>query len=526
MKPVTENTKKWKQNLVQYSIYLTLGFILLSAALSFWNRYVTYDTRAIIERTEQIKSLVNAIQSELINPVLLSLYGFENTRDEKQLAAYQKAQHLKDSIFSALSTQLYFQGFERGRLEAVEKSVHSFLAEAKKSVTQLKEGNLEKLTIAYRDKQLLETFKKDIFKFQNEIKLHAQSDYEWSIVDNAIIQIILVLLSLPILITAGNRLSREVKNNKDLLAQLHETNKTYLYHDGQEIMESKVIEKSINSLKTAFDFVKHVAKSEHEAAKNMLPEETRELNKGTLMGALLEMSTKLQKNEEEDKQRQWSAEGLNKFYEIVRNNQGDLKLLADRSVSFLVNYLKAQQASLLVKKVNEEETYLELVAAYAFERKKWIEKRVEIGEGLLGQAYLEGDPILMTDIPKGYLSITSGLGDAPPRCLLIVPFKYHDKIEALFEIAAFQKFNQHQIDLLKKVGEFFAASMQNVNNNLTMKKLLEQSQQQAEIMKEQEEELRQNMEELEATNEAMRRREQEMAKNVTQPSDSPFLRAS
>jgi hypothetical protein len=121
---------------------------------------------------------------------------------------------------------------------------------------------------------------------------------------------------------------------------------------------------------------------------------------------------------------------------------------------------------------------------------------------------------MCAEIPNGYTSITSGLGDSTPSCLLIVPFPYNEEVEAIFEVAGFKKYGGHHIEFLKKAGEFLAAALQAAKNNNEMQELLRQSREQAEVLKAQEEEMRQNMEEPEATQEASRRGEPGWSKMV------------
>ncbi|NJO68436.1 MAG: GAF domain-containing protein, partial [Bacteroidetes bacterium] len=89
-----------------------------------------------------------------------------------------------------------------------------------------------------------------------------------------------------------------------------------------------------------------------------------------------------------------------------------------------MKYLNANQGGVFsyIDDIPGDE-HLELVSAIAFDRKKYINKRVEIGEGLVGTCAQERLTIFMTDIPEDYITITSGLGDAIPRSLLIVPLK-------------------------------------------------------------------------------------------------------
>ena len=110
----------------------------------------------------------------------------------------------------------------------------------------------------------------------------------------------------------------------------------------------------------------------------------------------------------------------------------------------------------IVNADNPHDKYLELVAAYAYDRKKYIQKRVDIGQGILGQAYLEKENVYLRVIPKDYVHITSGLGTAPPSRLLIVPLKINGEIHALVELASFHDIEEHQIQFIETFGENIA----------------------------------------------------------------------
>jgi GAF domain-containing protein len=147
-----------------------------------------------------------------------------------------------------------------------------------------------------------------------------------------------------------------------------------------------------------------------------------------------------------------------------------------------------------------------------------VNKQIAVGEGLLGQAYLEKDTIYLTDIPAGYLQITSGLGEANPACLLIVPLKTQDSVEGVLEIASFREFEDHEIAFVEKLAESIAAAIASVRINERTQNLLQEARQQAEELRSQEEEMRQNMEELVATQEEMKRKEAEYL-NIQKESD-------
>jgi hypothetical protein len=116
---------------------------------------------------------------------------------------------------------------------------------------------------------------------------------------------------------------------------------------------------------------------------------------------------------------------------------------------------------------------------------------------------------MITDIPKGYTTITSGLGTATPTCIIIIPMKSETTTVAVAEFATFSKLAQHQINFLEKAGAYLASAILSSNTTMKMQSLLEQGAEREATMRQREEELRQNMEELQATQEALNRQQQE-----------------
>lgn len=244
------------------------------------------------------------------------------------------------------------------------------------------------------------------------------------------------------------------------------------------------------------------------SAGNYAIELQRKSESDNLINTLITMRDKLMKNADDDRKRNWSTSGLAQIGEILRSSTSNSTELYDNIIKFVVKYTKSNQGGLFIlNEDNEDAKYLELTACYAFERKKYLTKKVEIGAGLVGQCFLEGERVYLTEVPSDYISITSGLGGANPNALLIVPLKVNDKIYGALELASFNKFQDFEIELVEKLAESIASTISNVRVNDTTRLLLERTQQQAEEMKSQEEEIRQNMEELEATQEEMRRKQ-------------------
>jgi PAS domain S-box-containing protein len=255
-----------------------------------------------------------------------------------------------------------------------------------------------------------------------------------------------------------------------------------------------------------------------------------EYSDNPLLTALLSMQNQLKKISEEEKNRTWATEGLAKFADILRGNNDNINYFGDSIISNLVKYLNANQGGIFVLNEDEKDhVYLELIACYAYNRKKFIEKRIEIGEGLVGQTFIEKETIYMTELPKAYTTITSGLGDATPSCLVLIPLKTNDTILGVIEIASFELLESFKIDFLERLAESIASALTSVRVAYKTEALLRESQEQTELLRSQEEEVRQNMEELAATQEEMHRvlkeaqgQEKYLHELINVPKDSIF----
>lgn len=212
-----------------------------------------------------------------------------------------------------------------------------------------------------------------------------------------------------------------------------------------------------------------------------------------------------EKRKKEDDIRNWTNQGIAMFNDIMRTDNNNLEKLTFNIIRNLVQYLSANQGGLFLMEEEDERQYLNLVAAYAYDRQKFLQKRIEIGEGMAGTCVLEKKTILTNKLPDNYMAITSGLGGAKPRCLLVVPLKKDDEVLGVLEIASFEDFKPYEVELVEKIAENMASALITVKLHLQTTQYLERFQQQAEEMKAQDEELRQNIEELQATHEQMER---------------------
>jgi PAS domain S-box-containing protein len=236
-------------------------------------------------------------------------------------------------------------------------------------------------------------------------------------------------------------------------------------------------------------------------------------NQGALGQALAGMKSSLSRVANEDRQRNWINEGFALFGDIMREHNHSINGLCDATVGKLVKYVGANQGAVFLIEDGDQEiagSYLNLNACYAYDKKKFLDKKILRGEGLAGQCWQENDSILISDIPAEYVKIHSGLGGSNPTNIFLVPLRAGEESQGIFEIASFSAFESYQREFIEKICENLAAAIATARNTERTMQLLEESQHLTETMLAQEEEMRQNMEELEAIQEEMRRAQQEM----------------
>lgn len=296
------------------------------------------------------------------------------------------------------------------------------------------------------------------------------------------------------------------------------------------------INNELSSLSESINVINDNYKSKmsyaHDLNEGLLDSKIDILSEDDILGKeLIQLHKNIQKSVEEQKKyneentrRRYINEGLAKFSEILRVNSDNIDKLSDIFIREIVKYLNALQGGLfLLKDLDEENKALELKSAFAYNRKKYINKEILLGEGLVGTCAIEKKTIVMTEIPEEYISITSGLGDTPPDNLILLPVLQEDTVLGVIEIASLNKFQKHEIDFSEQVASSLASTVTTASNSDRTAKLLAKSQTQAQEMLEQEEEMRQNMEELKATQEESVRREEEYRGIIGAAQDSVFI---
>lgn len=218
-----------------------------------------------------------------------------------------------------------------------------------------------------------------------------------------------------------------------------------------------------------------------------------------------ESMRELEAKQEQEKQVQWATNGLAEFSGTMRR-YNSVEELYYNTLSLLVNYLGANQGGLFV--LNDEDKtdqFLEMKACYAYSKKKYLNKRIAIGEGLVGQTFLEKEYNYLTNIPQYYVNITSGLGEATPNAIVVMPMIDDEEVVGVFELATFDKFEPYQLAFLEKLSTEMASTIRNIKVNERIRRLYQQSESYTEEMQLKESKYMQEIAELEQENRSLKK---------------------
>src|SRR6266498_3747200 len=191
----------------------------------------------------------------------------------------------------------------------------------------------------------------------------------------------------------------------------------------------------------------------------------------------------------------------------------DLETVSRLLMSELPPLVEAQYGAFYIAETNPAgETEYKLLAGYGLPPRQHRPTSFGIGEGLIGQAALEGKTILVTDLPDGYIAIGSGLGEASPRGVMTLPVPFEEQVLAVIELASFRSFTPVNQTFLEQIVETVGVVLNTIIATMRTEELLEQSQSLAEELQSQSRELQNQQEELQRTNEELQEKARQLAR--------------
>lgn len=237
--------------------------------------------------------------------------------------------------------------------------------------------------------------------------------------------------------------------------------------------------------------------NEKATSQNTYLKEAQQSLKETLQSLKEKQKTEFQQN----KISRW----LTKINNIINYTQYDASGMYHQLILEIVSVLEINQVGLYsVNRENPKNIRIELVSSYAYGEQKVANQSIKEGEGLLGQAYVNKEKLILKDIPKGYTRISSGLGSADPKYLAIIPLSSHHQIEGLIEIASFRNLEDFEIEFLERAGQSLATFMATEREQSHTQKLLEKAEQQTQVLHHKELEMQEQIEKQQKTAKELR----------------------
>ena len=221
-------------------------------------------------------------------------------------------------------------------------------------------------------------------------------------------------------------------------------------------------------------FIGVEAKGEVEELKDTINQMIANLKETTL------------RNEEQD----WLKSNLAKFTQMLQG-QKDLNTVTRRILTELAQVVNAQHGMFYILEQNENfiDSKLKLFSTYAFKGELTSRREFSLGQGLVGQCALQKERILITNVPRTYVKIGSGLGHAAPMNLVVLPVLFEKQIKAVIELASFETFSPTHLDFLGQLTESLGIVLNTIETNSRTERLLEQSQSLADELRRANEEL-------------------------------------
>ncbi|GHN02190.1 hypothetical protein WSM22_36790 [Cytophagales bacterium WSM2-2] len=212
-------------------------------------------------------------------------------------------------------------------------------------------------------------------------------------------------------------------------------------------------------------------------------------------------------NKEES--RNWISNGLLSIGTVGSQHREDFNKLAGGMLHTLAKYIGAQQGA-LYKKTDDGQSHelLELIGGYACDRQ--MEKTISSNEGLIGQSYRDGKPAFLMNIPANFIKINSGLGEATPRCVAIIPLIRNTVKIGVMELAFLRKLQSHEQEFLLSVSEVIAGNLDNMLSSVQTKVLLSRAESMTVELRSKEQEMSQTIQELTAIREDLAWKNEEL----------------
>lgn len=279
-----------------------------------------------------------------------------------------------------------------------------------------------------------------------------------------VIGIVLIFLATMVLYYFGNSVSqpiREIELQLDQMSKGLVVEKLKIERNDEIGQMKKSLDALIDGFAAYAGFARQIGQGNLDSKFKLLSD------KDNLGNSLLEMRDSLQhaqeeenKRKEENKRRQWAAEGLAVLGDIIRMGSGRTTEMMDDVLKKLTEYVGAVMGGIFVlNDTNKDDTHLVQAASVAYQKSKFIQRKVYPGDGLVGTCFLEKEKIYLTKLPKNYIDVHTGLGETHPKNLLLIPLIMDARVLGVLEIASMEIFEEYKVEFIERLAQSLAIAI-------------------------------------------------------------------
>ena len=188
-----------------------------------------------------------------------------------------------------------------------------------------------------------------------------------------------------------------------------------------------------------------------------------------------EMIRNLKETTQKNAQQDWLKTNLARFTRLLQG-QRDLQAVTKLILSELAPLVSAHHGVFYMMDSQETDARLRMIASYGYRSSRKLPTSFLPGEGLVGQCALEKNRIWLTDVPRDYIVVSSGLGSAPPNNIVVLPILFEQQVKAVIEIASLDRFTETHLSFLDQLMESIGVVLNTIEANSRTESLLTQSQ--------------------------------------------------
>jgi signal transduction histidine kinase/CheY-like chemotaxis protein len=176
-----------------------------------------------------------------------------------------------------------------------------------------------------------------------------------------------------------------------------------------------------------------------------------------------------------NQQQDWLKSNLARLSGLMQGHR-DLAAVAELIMDELAPLVGAQHGTFFLSEMSGGETRLRLIAGYGLRADKDAPLQYRLGQSLIGQVAKSKRSIVVADLPEGYVKISSGLGEASPANLAVLPILFEGEVLGVIELASFTTFTPVQTDFLEQFTESLGVNVNTIVANSRTDSLLKESQ--------------------------------------------------